>query len=83
MIVLFLPTYLVWSDVPVLVGQESVLEQVGVLEEVPLVPGPPQEVLDPLALPVRVPPLAKAHGVTIVLCWISRYFAELLYASRN
>ena len=49
--------YLVGRDVPVLVGQELFPELLGVLEEMPLVPGPPQQVLDPLALP-RVAPLA-------------------------
>ena len=49
--------YLVRTDVPVLVGQELFPELLGVFEEVSLVPGPTQQVLDPLALP-RVAPLA-------------------------
>ena len=65
--------YLVGSDVPVLVRHEFVLQLGRILEEVPFVAGPPQKILDPLALP-GVCPLASQ----IVLWWIFRFFCIAL-----
>ena len=72
--------HLVWRDVPVLVGQELLSQLLGVLEEVSLVPGPPQQVLDPLALP-RVAPLAPrviALGTVILLNMVQTQFYHIV-----
>ena len=68
------PTYLVGPNVPVFVLHELILEFGGVLEEVPLVAGPPQQVLDPLALP-GVSPLAPVIIEPVALGSIFRSFA--------
>ena len=76
--------YLVGRDVPVLVGQELFPELLGVLEEVPLVPGPPQQVLDPFALP-RVAPLAPrviALGIVILLNLMQTQFYHIVSSTR-